>query len=148
MHDHLEWKGLEYESKKRSVNWFWSVSAVALAAAALAIAFGNTLLGILIIVGTIALLLQTVKKSRTMLFKVDTQGVHIGKTLYPYQNLESFGMTEKQLFVRSKRKIMPYLVIPLPKEYDQELYDILIGYLPEEDIEEPVAEKIMEELGF
>lgn len=150
MPEYIQWKAHEHAYKEHSVNWFWGVGAIAIGAAILAIVFGNLLLALLIIVATAALLLQAVKKPKEITFRIDDAGVHVGATLHPYQNLDSFAVTDEHIFLKSKKRLMPYLVIPMPeneKEQDT-MYDWLTQILPEEEMEEPVAEKIMDQLGF
>ena len=102
---HAQWNAFEYEQKKHGTNWFWTVGTIAVASAVASIILGNVLLSLLIIVGTIALLLQSVKKPKKVQFIVSEQGIHIGDKLYQYKHLESFSITEEHILIKSEKRI-------------------------------------------
>ncbi len=144
----IRWRAPEHRETNHSANWYWTVGAVAVAVAAGAIILENILLAVVVVVGTIALMLQTAKKPKEVAFGIQHNGVRIGNVVYRYQDLDSFAITEENILIKSKKKLMPYITIPIPEKYRDSAYELLAAYLPEDDHTEPAADKIMEELGF
>ena len=144
----IQWKAREHEHRAHDANWFWTVGVVALGFSIVAAMFGNALLGVLIIIATIALFLQAVKKPSLVTFTLDDAGVMVGRTRYRYEDLDSFALTEQSILIKSKRALMPFLTIPLPAAHRDAAYDVLAAYLPERAHVEPAADTIMEKLGF
>jgi len=147
-HIYVKWKAKEHEKKNHGPDWFWGVGVLALALAIGSLIIGNTLLALLIVIGTVALILQTIKKPAIASFAIGDEGVSVNKTLYKYQDLDSFGLTNEHLLLKSKKKLMPFITIPLPSKHKRDAREALSAYLPEEEHTEPVADKIMEGLGF
>jgi len=144
----VQWTAREYQAKKHGPNWFWTVVAIAVAIALGSIIAGNTLLAILVVIAATALLLQAVKKPQRITFSINEDGVSIGKILYLYEDLDSFGITDKHLLLKSKKRLAPFITIPLTSEHRESAHALLETYLPEERHTEPFADTIMEHLGF
>jgi len=144
----IQWKTQEHIKQKHGSDWFWTIGTVALGFVIAAIIFDNVLLAVLIVVATVALILQTIKKPPLVTFTINDEGVMIGKTLYAYEDLESFSITEKNILIKSKKKLMPFITIPLPEKSRDDIHTLLYTYLLEKEHTEPVADTIMEELGF
>lgn len=147
----LMWKALEYEERRRSPDWFWSVGAIGIAGAVASFVFGNVLFGILILVGTIALVVQAIRKPRLTDFEVNNRGVRVGKTLYLYDTLEAFWVTEEEnpkLLLRSTKFLMPLITVPVLDVSSADLRNYLLEHIEETEMHEPLSQKIMEYLGF
>jgi len=50
--------------------------------------------------------------------------------------------------IKSDRKLMPLIVMPLPEDHIDDIDDILKEKLEEEHLEEPLFMKILELFGF
>jgi len=149
----LQWNAPEYRHEKRSVDWFWAVGIIAIALATTAVIYENILFAIFIVIGTFTLLMYAARAPRNVHFELTRKGIVINNTLYPYHTLESFWVhdygDEGVLIIKSEKVLMPYLVIPLPDEIDNEtVQEFLFDYLPEEEHPESLSEKVMEFLGF
>ena len=152
----ISWKALEYEHKEKHPDWFWSLGVIVLAGAVTAIIFGNILFAILLVVGAFTLALYASRKPEHIYVTLSDRGVIINKRLYPYLTLDSFWVedvedhsnTIPKLILKSKKLLMPYIIIPVEEVSPDEVRDFLLNHLPEEEHEEPLAHRIMERLGF
>lgn len=149
----ITWEALEHTHEEKGGDWFWALGIVTLGAAVASILFGNILLGIIIIISGTVMGLMSLREARVVPYAVTLRGVRVEDRLYPYSTLEAFFIDEDnptgpQLLVRSEKTFMPLLVIPLPEEYLDDIEDILANRLPEEHMEEPLANKILEFFGF
>lgn len=149
----VEWEAAEFEPNEKGSDWYWALGIVAIAGAVAAIVLGNTLFGVVILLGASTMLLFAGREPNVVHFGITQRGVRIGNKLYPYSTLKAYYIDEEhahgpQLLVESERMFMPILVLPIPEEHLDDIDDILATRLPEEHLEEPLAEKILEFFGF
>lgn len=149
----VTWEAPEHHHIEKGNDWFWALGLLAIAGAAGAFVFGNVLFGVVILLGAITMAIFALNDPRTIPFAVTARGVRIGTTLYPYTTLESYYIDEEhehgpQLLVKSERTFMPLLILPIPEEYIDDIEDLVSSRLPEETLEEPLSNRILEFFGF
>lgn len=145
----MRWSAEEFEYSEKSIDWFWAVGVVAVGFAILSIFLGNLLFAILIIISAFALSVQAVRKPRLINFEINEEGVIIDKKLYTYNTLESFWIINKEkIIIKSKKAVVPFLIIPLQNINPKTLREYLIKNLKEEEMSEPFGQAVMEKLGF
>lgn len=151
----LEWVTLEHARQEHSSDWFWGVGIIAIGIAVLAVYFGNILFAILIVLAAFATVLYAHVPPKEINVRIDRKGIRIDNMLYPFTTLKSFWVEDveqhgkDQLIVKSRKMFMQYIIIPIPETVDPAIVqDFLLDYLQEEEMEEPIAHKIMETLGF
>ncbi|OGG85600.1 hypothetical protein A2392_02395 [Candidatus Kaiserbacteria bacterium RIFOXYB1_FULL_46_14] len=149
----IVWEAPEHRHFHKPSDWYWALGIIALCGAVAAFFFGNFMFAVLILVGAAVMALQSAKPPRIVPFMVGTRGVRAGNQLFTYGSLEAYHIDEEdalgtQLLLRSKRLYMPLIVIPIPDEYIHEIEDLLRERLKEEDLEEPLAHKLLEMVGF
>lgn len=148
----IEWDAHEYEHKERSSDWYWAVGIIAVAAAIATIIFGDVIFGILILLSTFCLALFINRPPETTHVVINEFGITRGTTLYPFSTLQSFWVDEihphKKIILRSKKLLMPLIIVPLGDEDGERIRDLLVEILPEEPLRLPWVEVILEYLGF
>jgi hypothetical protein len=149
----ITWEAPEHVHSEKTSDWYWALGIIALAGAGASIVFGNTLFGVVILLGAITMVLFALREPKMMEFAVTLRGIKVGSELYPYSTLESFYIDEEdpagpQLFVKSERLFMPLIIVPIPEEYVDEIDDMVSARLHEEHLEEPFSHKLLEFLGF
>ena len=153
MEHKIFWRALEYKRKEKTTDWYWAVILIALAIVVTSFIIHDALFGILIMISTGILLTSTMIAPKLIDISINQKGVTVGKEMYPFATLDAFwvesveGEDQKILF-RSKKLIMPLIVIPLEEHHHLDVRDFLLRYLPEEEMHEPISQKIMERLGF
>jgi hypothetical protein len=147
------WQTLEYEPKKNSSDWFWVIWIIAASMAIIAFIYDNPIFAALIIVSVFTLSIYSVRKPRMINFEINHLGIKANKQMYLFSTLKSFWIetenaTPKIIF-KSNKIFSPYLIIPLNYGNNVEVIEkYLSQYLKKDEVTEPMAQKIMEYLGF
>lgn len=149
----VTWEAPEHHHVEKGSDWFWVVGIIVVAGAIAAILFGNFLLALLVVVAGVTFSLVALRRPRVVPFAVTSRGVRIDETFYPYAILDSFCIDEEnypepRLLVKSRKFYSPLLVLPLPEEYVDDIDDILGERLPEDELEEPIFNVLLESFGF
>jgi hypothetical protein len=145
----LQWQAFEYGHRERSADWFWVLGIVALTSVVVFMILGNILFALLIIIAALLLALFAVRKPNVVFFEINERGIAANNTVYPYAALDSFCVhnpgedRQPKLFLKSQKMLMPHVSIPLEGPSPEEVRTYLIEYIEEEDIPEPLPEKII-----
>src|SRR3989338_4286703 len=131
----ISWEATEHHHVEKGSDWYWALGIIAVVGATVSIIFGNILFAIVIPL------------------ELTPRGMRIDDRLYRYATLESFCIDGDaprgpQLLLKSTGMLSTLLVIPLPEEAVEEIDDILAERLPEEHMEESLAHRLLEFLGF
>ncbi|MBI5134540.1 MAG: hypothetical protein HZA81_04140 [Candidatus Taylorbacteria bacterium] len=149
----FSWQTPEYAYKEKTSDWYWTVGIIAAALVVVSIIFGNALFGGVIAIAAFSLALFSSRKPPVVSVEVSDKGVKVGKILYPYPSLDSFGIDEERLggpklFLKSKKVVMPLVAVPIAHPDIAELREFLSERLSEETFEQTLMQAIFERLGF
>lgn len=149
----LEWTAPEYKERVRSVDWFWALGIIAISSAIASILYHNYLFAVFIVIAALMLGFFASRPPETLVFRITSKGLELGREKYPYEKLKSFHILDKDngesiLLVMSSRSVVPLIMVPLAEQSPEHVREALIAHLPEERHNEPTAHKIMEYLGF
>lgn len=148
----LTWQAPEYNHYQRTTDWFWAVGIITLSIAVLAFIYNNALFGILILISAGILVFYAVREPGVINYEINQRGIMIDKDLHPYLTIESFWIEtrhgEPKIILKSKKNLLPYIIIPLHEESVDDVSNVLSEFLEEKELQEPVSHKIMEYLGF
>jgi len=148
----IQWEAPEYHHHEKSADWYWAIGIIALSIAVLSIIFQNILFSIFIILAAIVMTLYAYRKPRIVPIEVNSRGIQVDKTLYSFDALESFWIEadeyHPQIIVKSKKMMMPYIVVPIGDINPDEVRTYLLMHLKEVEHHEPLGQKLMEYLGF
>lgn len=149
----ISWQAYEYEYREKGPDWFWAVVIIAGSLAVTASLLGNFLFAVLVVVGVSVLLLYARRKPSLLSYEVGERGVKVSRQVYPYEDIESFWVDDRdgdgQLLLKLKvSSFSPLIGIPLGDTSGSAVRAFLGQYLPEEKHEEPLSQKVMEFLGF
>ncbi len=149
----ISWEAFEYKQKQRTTDWYWAVIVITLAIFIISIVLHDALFGILILIGAAILVLFSIREPRLFRVTMDKRGITAHSDVYPFATLEEFWVDiseedSPKILLKSKKTFSPLIVIPI-SDYDHlDIRDFLLQYLPENEIHEPLSQKIMERLGF
>jgi hypothetical protein len=150
--DKISWNTVEYLHKEKNPDWYWIVSIITISIALISIILNNIIFAILIIISSFTLALFASKKPEVITITLDSAGVLMGKNRYLYKDLDSFWIEVRDSYPRilfkSKKIIMPYVVILIEDTDQEKIKEFLLEYLPEEEHSEPLLEKILLYFGF
>ncbi|TSC56425.1 MAG: Uncharacterized protein Greene041679_519 [Parcubacteria group bacterium Greene0416_79] len=151
----MEWSAYDRTQKTHAPDWYWAVGIIALSIAITAVILNNLLFAALVVISAVSLCVRTLQKPRLIYYALTSRGVRTGKEFDSYQTLESFrvveveeALGEPKLLLKAKGLLSPIRIIPLGGAGADAVREFLVQYLQEEELEEPLARKIMEFLGF
>ncbi len=149
----FEWKIKEYENSEKTWDWYVTVPTIFIALVIVAIFLDNILFAIFVAMAGVTLILYAHRPPRDVSVKIDKRGIVLNNNFHPMSSLSSFWIEPYEeggvLLVRSKSTFVSLISIPIPEEIDSDnIDDFLIEFLEEEELDEPLSQKIMEYLGF
>lgn len=150
----VEWTIPEYEQREKSPDWYWGIGIIAVAGVVLSAVFGNFLLAVLILISGTLLIAFSGREPEVIEVEISEQGIGVQSKLYPYHNIKSFWILDRgeavsKLVLHIDRMVNPILSLPIHPEVPLEgLRDILLTFTDEEEMDEPVGDKISDVLGF
>lgn len=154
MENKISWKALEYKRKEKTADWYWAVILMSLAIIVTSFIMHNVFFAILILISTIILVSFSIVAPKVVEISMNQKGIKVGKDLYPFATLESFWVEStddeenSKILLRSKKVIMPLIVIPIEEHHPLDIREFLLQYLKEVEMHESFSQKIMERLGF
>ena len=152
MEDSLKWQAPEYHHYQRSTDWFWAVGIITVCIAILSFVFNNALFGILILLSAAILMFFVFRAPQDIEYEINKKGVVVGKDLHPFLTIEAFWVETRlgdpKIILKSKKAILPYIIIPVHEDSADEIAAALREFLDEKELQEPSSHKIMEYLGF
>lgn len=148
----LQWQAHEHLHYERSKDWYWAVILIAAAMVFLAFYFGDILFGVFIIVAVFTLITLTLHEPPYRSFEINEKGIAVDDTLFPYETIDSFAVThdelENKILLKSQKVFMPMIVIPIEDVPPSDIREYLLDHLDEEELHEPLSQKLMEFVGF
>tara|TARA_B100000745_G_scaffold46060_1_gene27753 strand:+ start:6619 stop:7080 length:462 start_codon:yes stop_codon:yes gene_type:complete len=149
----IVWKAYEHSHTNKGADWFWALGIIAVSSAIVAILFKNFLFALLIIVGAFTMALLSSKPPRERTFALTQRGVMVDESLYPYQMLVAFCIKDRDsdnptLIIDAQHFLTPHLVMPLAEVDVERVHTYLSEHLSEEELEEPLGQRLLERFGF
>ena len=148
----IAWSAPEHLHTEKTQDWYWAVGIITLALATVAFIFGNAISGIFVLVAAAALVLHASKEPRSVYHEINDRGIFIGDKLYPFVSLDSFwiphDMWPPRIILKSRKLVMPYIVIFIDEVDPEEVRKILLVYIAETEHHEPFLKHLLEHFGF
>jgi hypothetical protein len=148
----IEWETPEYRFEKRTADWFFAVGIIAASLTITAILLNNILFAIVIVLGTLTIFLYAKRRPFIIKVGVTESGFRIGRNFYPYATLTAYWVEtrfgEPKIFLRTTKLTAPFVSMPIVGVNPERVRLTLRDKLVEEEINEPLSQKIMEYLGF
>jgi len=150
--DPLVWETYEYEHKEKSADWFWALGIIVVAGAIGSYFLENILFAVLLVIGGFTMAMLAARHPDEWICELSSRGLRINSTLYPFSTIESFWVEDDgetgKIILKSKKAVMPELIVPLEDLDPDYIREFLLEYLEEEEMHEPLSHLIMERLGF
>ena len=149
----ISWRAPEFPHYEKDVIWFTILSVIAAGLFLWALFTKNLIFALLIAISFFSIMTYALKKPAKVDLAITPRGVKINKTIYDFDSLKSFWIFYelpeiKEVSLRSKKKIMPYIKIPLGEQNPVEIRRILIKYLPERKHRESLIDNLARALRF
>jgi hypothetical protein len=149
----VTWEAPEHTHGDKGGDWYFALGILTVAVIVASIIFGNFLFALLAGLSGASIAVAASQPPRIIRYGVSVRGIFVENTLYPFASLRSYYINEDdprgpQLLSVSDKIFAPMLVIPIPEEYIDEIDDILSERLPEEFLDEPLFNKVLDLIGF
>jgi hypothetical protein len=149
----ITWEAPEHYYQERGKDWYFILTILIVALGISSLLFNNVLFALLIFVSGGTLALASLKRPSIIPYGISVRGIRIDEDLYPFTTLSAYHIDEEdprgpQLMILTKKRFTPLIVIPLPKEYIDDVEDIVRDRLEEKFLEEPAFFKIIERFGL
>jgi hypothetical protein len=143
----FSWQAKQFENVPRSQRWYVLLFLMLVALLAYGLFTDNFLLGIIVILVGLVFYLFEKRESQTFTFAITSEGVQAHNRLYEFSSLEDFWIFyqpggRKELSLKSSKKIMPYIHIPLGEADPSQVRGILLRFLPEVQHEESIVDSL------
>lgn len=158
----IRWHAEEYTEHKKSADWYWWLGIITIVIVTFAVHLDNILFAFIVVIASFTLALYSVKKPEIIEYSVTERGIRIGKKLYLYQSFDAFCIhktleddddtdkkqdktaSQRRLFLKSHNILAPLIVIPLANDVSTEsVRELLLEYIQEEKMEEPLSQKVI-----
>jgi len=158
----ISWSILTHEHKDRSPDWYWTFGILTLVGIGVSVYFLNILLAIILAVGSITIIILSVRGPREHEVHLGPRGVTMDGTLYRYPSIHSFWVSiehaedaslelepRARLFFKTSGYLHPRIMVPLDDTtHAEEVREYLLQYLEEEEQEPHFAEHLAELAGL
>ncbi len=148
----LEWKTPEYPFKEKSREWYISLVVIGIGFVIGAIMLENYIFAILSIVAVLSIFIITSNPPKEVLVSISKKGVSIGSKEYHYSKIESFWVNELEepprLLIKTRDPLSSLISIQIIGVDEDDVRIKMIRYVEEEEMYEPVIQRLMEHLGI
>jgi hypothetical protein len=151
----ITWSAPEYTHKERSVDFFWTIGLITVIVFVLALWFHNYLFAVFILISGACLFLFTIRPPEEVIFTIESQGIHIGRDMYEWENIHGFTIKKRKrdepyakLLIKTSRYFLPVFTIPLPAELVDEAREALLKATTLIELDESPSMQFMEKMGF
>lgn len=149
----ISWEAPQHHHVEKGNDWFFALAIIVVAFVVMAILLNNVMFALLLGIAGGVLAMSAAKRPAIVPYAVTVRGVKVEDELFPYSTLHSYHIDEEdhrgpQLLIRTLRRSVPLLVLPIPIDHVDDIEAMLREKLPEEMIQEPLFLKILELFGF
>lgn len=148
----LSWTAPEYEHATKGAEWFFAVGLIAASLIATGVFLRNFLFAGVVVLAGLTLLLYAARHPRRIAVEVGPGGIRAGNAWYPYDELAAFCVdvegARPRIIIKRKAFFSLLAVIPIEGIHPNLVRAALKEHLQEEELREPLSQKMMEYLGF
>lgn len=149
----IQWTASEYVDHAKGPAWFALMGFGLFVIVVLVyLVLKDVLAAILLGLAGITFGIFSGRRPQVLQYAIDSQGIHIGNRLHAFEDFKSFTLTGSGplpaiLLTPLKRFLPPITVFYDPKEEDR-IIDALADYLPHEDKEPDMIDRLMSRIRF
>ena len=150
MFEPIEWGAPEFHYREKNADWYWILGIIVVTAIVIALLLKSILFAIFLAVGGFLIALFASKRPDIIHYRIDSQGVYINDTLYPYYELSSFWVDQSrperpQLLITLQKKLALQVIISLEGVDPDMIRNYVFTHeVDERPQRESIAERIME----
>ncbi len=145
----VSWEYSEADRYDRGGRWYFAMGAVGLGLLLYALASGNFLFALIIIMFGLVIYLSSIQAVTESVVTIDDRGIQVGGAFYGYQEISHFWFVYeppvvKQLYLDFKEPWKPRVIIGLGDQNPNEVREVLAAFVVEDltKDEEPLLDAI------
>jgi hypothetical protein len=149
----VEWTASEFIAHQKNKTWYWLLGLGALVFSGVLYLLTRDLVSVVVVL-IVAVLLGVIagRKPRTLTYRMDASGIHIGEKSYSYADFKSFSVVDEgavsSIGLLPMKRFMP----PLSIYYEPSDEDIIVGVLgarlPYEDRQKDAVDRLLHKVRF
>ncbi len=149
----VSWTASEFIAHEKDTNWFVMMGLAAGVIVILTFLITRDLVStIVVLVMLVIFAVFANRKPRILPYQVDMVGVHIGDKTYPYDELKTFSLIQedgvRSINIVPLKRFLPPISIYMDPEDEDKIIDVLSSYLPFEQREQELVDRLMRRLRF
>lgn len=149
----LSWKAYEFTKYKKGKLWFAIFGLLSAGFLVLAFQWKSFTMIVFLILAIFLIFIYALKEPRLLKITVTPLGIKINQKLHEFSQFDSFWIFYdppeiKEISLKTRQILLPYLSIPLGKVDPNEVREILLKFLPEEKQKESILDNITRILRF
>ena len=148
----IEWQAPEYNHKKKTPDFLWTIGLIAFAVAVVSLWFGNIVFAIFVILAGASLIMFTVREPGQMNFSIKTEGLGVGKEKYEWKNIKGFNIIKGEVYgkllIETSKYFLPVYAIPFPISMEEQIKTELSKVIQKIEIKESASMAFAEKIGF
>jgi len=149
----ISWPALSFYHNPKKNYIVLAVIALIAGSAGMLFLADDPLAAIFLVLSSFVLILYSNRKPVTRTITIDSQGILIGESGFPYKDLKSFWIDyrpgeDKELSLESKKWYIPYIKIVLGNQNPIKVRAKLIDFLPEKEHERSLADILSKKIGL
>lgn len=149
----ISWTASEFIAYQKNKSWYvLAVAGVILVAGLIFLATKDTISTIVTIALGVLFIVFASRKPRVLNYEISDKGIRIGDKLHLYRTMKSFAVIEegtiRSIDILPMQRFMPAISM----YYDPKDEDVIISslgkFLPQENREQPLIDKLMHKIRF
>jgi len=149
----VTWSASEFISHQKASTWYLGLGVGAAILTVLIFAITRNILSALVVAGAcIVIGIFAARQPETKLYEINEDGVKVGDRFFPYNIFKSFSILDEGgiscLWLRPLKRFMPTVTMYYAPEDEERIVLMLENFLPEEDRQLDVVERISRRIRF
>lgn len=150
----VSWTASEFIAHDKSSGWYLLLALGAAVLAVLVYLFthGDKVSTAVVVIVAITFGILAARKPRELEYGVDGSGIHIGEKFYPYSGFRSFSIVQEEavesIWFMPLKRFMPPLTLYFDPDDGEKIVDVLAQFLPLENQQVDMVDKLMHRLRF
>ncbi len=152
-HNAVSWTASEFIAHDKADSWYIKLAVGALLLAALVYLLTRDLVSVIVIAIFAAIFgFFAARKPRVLNYALDNDGLHIGNKFYAYTDFKSFSVIDEggigAIWLMPLKRFMPSLTIYFAPDDEDKIITALTAYLPFEERDADMVERMMRRMRF
>ncbi len=149
----VEWTASEFVQHDKDASWYVALAILAVIVTAIIyFVTRDRVTAVVIILAIVLFGVAAKRKPRTLHYEINSHGVTIGSKLYPFAQFKSFTVLQEGAFnsiqLMSLKRFLPPISLYCPPEQEEAVITALGNYLPHEQRNHDVVDRLMSRIRF